>query len=403
MKKGSANVALRQLRTLYSLGTLGGLTDAQLLDLFLTRGGPDAEDAFTALVHRHGPMVLGVCRRMLARSHDAEDAFQATFLILVRRAASIGRRERLANWLYGVAVRTAKEARRCARQQAREMRIMESSKPETASFEDQAELLSLLDEQLNGMPQHYRAALVACELEGKSRRQAAEELGLPEGTLSSHLARGRTLLRKRLVERGIRLGVGPMAALPQSIANITVPERLASATVRTALGYAAAGASSGTVPAAVAALVEGVFKVMFLTRLTVLAATVTVVMMVALTVAVAWAAIPAHPGEAPTAQLAPRTDTPTKRDTTTNNDAKSDGKLTLRAVSAATNEPIQGVDISYNARIDKKFQQATVTTGEDGTAVIEWAPAQQCKACGSLPATRISSPSTSPGTTSGSR
>ena len=102
-------MALRQIRTLYELGTLGGMTDAQLLELFLTRAGDDAEDAFAALVHRHGPMVLGVCRRMLPGSHDAEDAFQATFLILARRAASIGRRERLANWLYGVAVRTAKE------------------------------------------------------------------------------------------------------------------------------------------------------------------------------------------------------------------------------------------------------------------------------------------------------
>ena len=112
MERGSAKSALRQIRTLYTLGTLGGLTDAQLLELFLARDGDDAEDAFAALVHRHGPMVLGVCRRMLPGSHDAEDAFQATFLVLARRAASIGRRERLASWLYGVAVRTAKEARR---------------------------------------------------------------------------------------------------------------------------------------------------------------------------------------------------------------------------------------------------------------------------------------------------
>jgi hypothetical protein len=99
MERRSANLAVRQIRTLYTLGTLGGLTDAQLLELFLTRGGDDAEDAFAALVQRHGPMVLGVCRRMLPGSHDAEDSFQATFLILVRRAASIGRRWQLAKWL----------------------------------------------------------------------------------------------------------------------------------------------------------------------------------------------------------------------------------------------------------------------------------------------------------------
>ena len=119
MERGSTKSALRQIRTLYELGTLGGLSDGQLLELFLTRSGADAEDAFAALVHRHGPMVLGVCRRMLRSSHDAEDAFQAAFLILVRRAAAIGRRDRLANWLHGVAIRTAREARRRAvREQA---------------------------------------------------------------------------------------------------------------------------------------------------------------------------------------------------------------------------------------------------------------------------------------------
>ena len=118
MDSGSARTTLRQIRTLYSVGTLGGLSDAQLLELFLTRNGDDAEDAFAALVARHGPMVLGVCRRMLRGAHDCDDAFQATFLVLARRAPAIGHRERLANWLYGVAVRTAKEARRRAAKEA---------------------------------------------------------------------------------------------------------------------------------------------------------------------------------------------------------------------------------------------------------------------------------------------
>ena len=198
MERESSKQALRQIRRLFELGTLGGMSDAQLLDLFLTRAGDDAEDAFAALVHRHGPMVLGVCRRMLPGSHDAEDAFQATFLILVRRAASIGRRERLANWLYGVAVRTSREARRrAARRQARERRVMEMARIESEPVGDQADLVPLLDEELSRLPGRYRAALVACELEGKSRREAAEQLGLSEGTLSTHLARGRKLLRER--------------------------------------------------------------------------------------------------------------------------------------------------------------------------------------------------------------
>jgi RNA polymerase sigma factor (sigma-70 family) len=332
MEKGSAEVvALRQLRTLYALGTLGSLTDAQLLELFLTRGGDEAEDAFAALVHRHGPVVLGVCGRMLPGSHDAEDAFQATFVILARRAASISRRDQLANWLYGVAVRTAKEARRRAtRQRTRERPLMESSRLEPRSVEDQTEILSLLDEELNGLPPHFRAAIVACELQGKSRREAAKQLGLPEGTLSSHIARGRTLLRKRLVKRGISfVSVATLAGLSRSLANVAVPERLFGATIRAALGYAAHGASSATVPASVAALVEGVCKVMFLTRLSMAAATMSVVLVAMLTAAAAWAAIPTEPGKPLVAQVTPRTDSPAKRDSTTSSDART-SKLVLQ-------------------------------------------------------------------------
>ena len=213
MQRGSAGRTLREVRTLFTLGSLGGLTDAQLLDLFLGERGDDAGDAFAALVDRHGPMVLSVCRRMLGGSHDAEDAFQAAFLILARRAASIGRREKLAGWLHGVAVRTAREARRQnMRQRTRERRLMAVSKIETEPAEDLEDVLPLLDEELNGLPQRFRAALVACELEGKSRREAAAQLGLSEGTLSAHLARGRKLLRERLARRGVTLAIGPARA-----------------------------------------------------------------------------------------------------------------------------------------------------------------------------------------------
>ena len=191
MESGSARSALRQIRTLYTLGTLGALPDDQLLELFLAGDGDSAEDAFAALVDRHGPMVLGVCRRMLLSSHDAEDALQATFLILARRAASIGRREKLAGWLHGVAVRTASEAkRRSERERTRERRLMAVSNVEAAPAEDWNDLVPLLDEELSRLPQRYRTALVACELEGKSRRDAAGQLGLSEGTLSTHLPGG---------------------------------------------------------------------------------------------------------------------------------------------------------------------------------------------------------------------
>jgi RNA polymerase sigma factor (sigma-70 family) len=268
MVKGTARTALRQIRTLYTLGTLGALSDSQLLEMFLTRGGDDAEDAFAALVDRHGPMVLGVCRRMLPRSHDAEDAFQAAFLILARRAASIGRREKLAGWLHGVAVRTASEAKRqAAREQTRERRLMAVSKHETAPAEDWDDSLPLLDEELNRLPQRFRAALVACELEGKSRRVAAAQLGLSEGTLSTHLARGRNMLRERLLGRGVSLGIGPAAALRPRGALAMISERLLDSTVQASLGFASRNGAAGPARAAVASLAERVLKTMLLTKL----------------------------------------------------------------------------------------------------------------------------------------
>ena len=188
MEKGPAKSALREIQRLFTLGTLGDLTDVQLLELFLTRQQQDAEDAFTILVNRHGPTVLGVCRRILPGSHDAEDAFQATFLILARKAASLGPGVRLAGWLHGVAVRTGREARRrAARQRAKEKRLMEVTQAESAPAEIHVDLLPILDEELSRLPPRYRVALVACELEGKSRHEAAQQLGLAEGTLSTHL------------------------------------------------------------------------------------------------------------------------------------------------------------------------------------------------------------------------
>ena len=212
MDRGATRGILREIQTLYALGTMVGRTDAELLERFLDRGESDAEDAFATLVARHGPMVLGVCRRMLPASHDAEDAFQATFLVLARRAGTIVRRERLASWLYGVAVRTAKVARRrAARERAAETRLMDASGVESEPSGDREDLLPILDEELNRLPQRYRVALVACELEGKSRREAARQLGIPEGTLSARLARGRKMLRDRLRRRGAVLGLGPIA------------------------------------------------------------------------------------------------------------------------------------------------------------------------------------------------
>src|SRR5262249_22626196 len=154
------------------------------------------------LVRRHAPMVWGVCRRTLANHHDAEDAFQATFLVLVRRAASIRSREVLVNWLYRVARTTARKARQtAAKRSARAKQVVAMPEPEVESHDRGfgPELRGLLDEELIRLPEKFRIAVLLCDLEGKSRTETAQQLGLPEGTVASRLARGRALLAKRLL------------------------------------------------------------------------------------------------------------------------------------------------------------------------------------------------------------
>jgi RNA polymerase sigma factor (sigma-70 family) len=272
----AANETLRQIRILYGLGAAGGLTDAQLVERFLGGGGTDREDAFAALVERHGPMVLRVCRRMLSGSVDAEDAFQAVFLVLARKAGTVRRVDGLRSWLYSVAVRTAKEARRrSARRRAREGGAMDESRAVSAPDEGTVDLIAMLDEEINLLPSRYRDPLILCELQGASRHEAARQLGLPEGTLSSRLYRGRSCLRDRLSRRGVSFGAGTLAALISEPARAALPEPLAETTVRLALKFASGGAAAGGVPEAVASLAEGVIGMILVAKLKlVLAATV---------------------------------------------------------------------------------------------------------------------------------
>jgi RNA polymerase sigma factor (sigma-70 family) len=233
----------------------GALTDGQLLECFLSRRD---EAAFAALVRRHGPMVLGVCRRVLGNRHDAEDAFQAAFLVLVRKAASLRSRELLGNWLYGVAYRTALKARvMTVRRQARERQasIPAATLP---TGEHREELLALLDRELSRLPEKYRAAVILCELEGKSRKEAAALLRVPEGTLSSRLAQARKMLARRLLPAGVSLAV-------LGGASVCLPAGLQASTARAAL-LTGGQAVAGIVPAEVAALTEGVLKTMMLAQ-----------------------------------------------------------------------------------------------------------------------------------------
>ena len=255
----------------------GGLTDGQLLARFVA--GRD-EAAFEALVHRHGRMVLGVCRRVLRDAHDAEDAFQGTFLILARKAASVEKRDSVASWLYAVAYRTALEARAAiARRRVRERQVEVMPHPVVGPHEVQ-DWRPLLDRALARLPEKYRAAVVLCDLEGLPRKEAARRLGLPEGTLSSRLATARRRLAERLARSGVCLPVGVlMLALSEGEAAAAVPAvpaALVSSTVRAAILVAAGETAALTMPAAV--LMKGALQTMFLQKLKVVAATAVVVL-----------------------------------------------------------------------------------------------------------------------------
>jgi RNA polymerase sigma factor (sigma-70 family) len=239
-------------------------TDGQLLGDFIDsrEGAPLA-----ALVRRHGPMVWGVCRRILGNHHDAEDAFQATFLVLVRKAASVAPREMVGNWLYGVARQTALKARATAgRRKGRERQVAEMPEPagaERGPFED---VRPLLDQELARLPDKYRAALVLCDLEGRTRTEAARHLGVPEGTLAARVARGRVMLAKRLTRRGVVLSAGATGAvLSHAVAAAGVPGAVLASTIDGARSYAAGRA--GVPSDEVAALTEGVLRAMSTTTL----------------------------------------------------------------------------------------------------------------------------------------
>jgi RNA polymerase sigma-70 factor (ECF subfamily) len=245
-----------------------GLSDGGLLGRFVEYA--DAA-AFEALVRRHGGMVLGVCRRVLHDSHDAEDAFQATFLVLVRRASAVRPREMVGSWLYGVAYRTALAARRAAaRRRARERRVREMARPEPAD-DVWREERPVLDRELARLPDKYRTPLTLCDLEGETRAEAARRLGWPEGTVASRLARARALLARRLSRHGVALaGTSLGVVLAQTAAPACAPAALTDAVLRNAAAFAA-GTGTGMIPTRVAELTEGVVRAMMKTKLCALA------------------------------------------------------------------------------------------------------------------------------------
>ncbi len=278
MSTSQLSEVMQHLRRAGLLQGAAQFTDAHLLESFIVRR--DAA-ALEALVRRHGPMVWGICRRLLGNHHDAEDAFQATFLVFVRKAASIQDRPNLGNWLFGVARRTALKAKAIrSKWRVRETPMAVTHEPAVADQDRPGDLESVLDQELSRLPAKHRTVLVLCDLEGKTIREASLQLGLPPGTVASRLARARAMLAKRLGRRCCAMsGGGLAAALAEQAASASVPVSVMSSTINAVTLVAAGQAATGFVSLKVAALTEGVIKAMLLNKLKIVSAVLVVMAM----------------------------------------------------------------------------------------------------------------------------
>jgi len=260
------------------------LTDQELLERFLHERD---EDAFADLVGRHGPMVRATCLRYLGNTPEVDDAFQAVFLVLVRKARHIANRALLGPWLYTVAVRAARKVLAVKqRTQSREQSVNPMPEPLVPGRVESNDWLPLLDDALQSLPVKYRAPLILCELEGLNREEAAEKLDLPEGTLSSRLARGRDLLRERLLRRSVAVSVTALAGALATQASAAIPPELLLSTTQAAL--------TGQAAASVAALTQGVLQAMFISKLKLFVGICAALIVVATGTLLAWPALHAQ-------------------------------------------------------------------------------------------------------------
>lgn len=261
MTTGTLNSFIQRLRRSALPLDLAARTDGELVADYAARRD---QAAFEALVRRHGAMVWGVCRRILGNEADAEDAFQATFLVLVRKAGAIRAQALVGNWLYGVAHNTALKARAMNRRRRAKERAAALTEA-TLSWGQAGEEVwrqtqTLLDEAMSRLADKHRAAIVLCDLEGKTIKEAARQLGCPQGTVATNLARGRALLAQRLTRHGLTLSAGALTAiLSEGAASAGAPPAPIHSTIQAAAG--------GTVSAKVAALTQGVLAAMFLSKL----------------------------------------------------------------------------------------------------------------------------------------
>jgi HlyD family secretion protein len=262
---------LRQLRTLFNIGTIRELTDGQLLERFATDPGEAAELAFSALVERHGALVWRVCLAILRDEHDAEDAFQATFLVLVRKSRTLWVEDSLGPWLHQVACRTASCLRATViRRRRHERRHAERAPPHPAELETSRDpdRDAAIHEEINKLPEKYRVPVVLCDLEGRTHQEAARFLGWPIGTVKSRQSHARGLLRDRLARRGLGLAV---AESPSQSAHAAIPKELSRSTAMAAMQQSGRLMKVFAVSSQVLTLTQGVLRVMLWIRVRFLA------------------------------------------------------------------------------------------------------------------------------------
>jgi RNA polymerase sigma factor (sigma-70 family) len=356
MATAQLGTLLRHVQQLASGGRARQWTDRQLLDDFAARG---SEAAFASLVSRHGPMVLRVCRRVLNHEQDAEDAFQATFLVLARNTTSIRKREALADWLHGVAYRTAMKAKRgAARRRNHEARAgAVAPRPASPTWDD---VQAVLDEEVQRLPPRFREAFVLCVLEGKGGAEVAAQLGCKEGTVKSRVNRARHLLRGRLSRRGIQLSA-LLAAV--SVAESAGRAALPAALARSAVGLGLSVAAGAAIPPHLAALAAEVTRAMSLTRIKIAAALIAAGLLVASAGALARQALAG--GEPPPtdqqSQVGGREPKPPAAEA-------ADEAVEVRGrVVDADGKPVAGAAVAVWARGAKgEARRARETTGADG-------------------------------------
>jgi RNA polymerase sigma factor (sigma-70 family) len=310
----TASVA-RQLGALFAGGSAAGLSDRQLLERF---AADRDQAAFAAIVARHGPMVLGVCRQLLGDRHEAEDAFQAVFLVLARKAGSLRQPELLGNWLYGVALHTARRARGRLTRRRQTEEAGAISRPEAQSAAPAEPLIDreqseMLHVEIDRLPGNFRAPVVLCYFEGLTLDEAAHRLRWPVGTTRSRLARAREKLRRGLTRRGFALSATATAAMlvPRS-ASASVSSLLCETTTRAAIHFAARHAAGGALAAPAAALAQEVLCTMLLHKLK--AAALSLMILAVVAAGAGWLARPLVRGDEPKMQMKGQ---PTARDPST--------------------------------------------------------------------------------------